>query len=460
MNVTYTKKLGRKILLVFLIFTIIFSLTALVVQKNISKKLSNVSNLASNVQRAQSKPEQALLLLHQAEDDFQEALLNTDNQKITSYKTKLSKAFNEIDTLLNEKQDTSGLTSDQNNEVKTWYKRKVELSDKLYSLRHSFDSLLNVYTDLHEQTGQAAQDLNIPLNLKQKKAENVSVDTIQKVIASKKTGFFKRIKDAIANKNSNNYAVEINRHQNTAVIDTKTKKVLTDSRNTYAKKLRNLQQQNTKLLVMQRELNRLNSYISNELESIISRVKDINYTMALGFKEMAIKNFQETTLILNRFYMAALILLLAFAISLIIFIDQINKAEVQLRRESELSVHTAQQKIDELLKKIMRDEDKHSPAKIDELKEIVGLAIDNNPAFLTKFNEFDTEFSQKLLAIAPNLVASEIEFCALLRLNFDTKEIARYTRSSVRAAEGKKYRIRKKLGIPSDHDINIWMTRI
>jgi DNA-binding CsgD family transcriptional regulator/3-dehydroquinate dehydratase len=459
MNVTYTKSLGRKILLVFLVFTAIFSIAALVVQKNITKKLNDVSNLATNVEHGQSKPEQALLLLHQAEDDFQEALLNTDSGKITSYKDKLSRAFDEIDTLLKEKPDTSRLTKGQNIQVKSWYNRKVVLSDKLYSLRHSFDSLLMVYTDLHDETANAANDLNSKISFHKNTTGNTGADTSVKAITPPKKGLIKRLKDAIVNKN-NGYAVEINHHKNTEVSDSKTQKILAENRNAYAKKLQKLQQQNSKLLAMQRELNRLNSYISNELEGIISRVKDINYNMALEFKEMALKNYQETTNILNTFYMIASFLLLGFAVSLILFIDQINKAEVRLRRENELSVHTAQQKIDELLKKIMRDEDKHSPAKTEELKEIVELAINNNPAFLTKFNEFDTEFSKNLLNIAPNMVATEIEFCALLKLNFDTKEIARYTKSSVRAVEGKKYRIRKKLGIPSDHDINVWMTRV
>jgi len=89
MNVTYTKSLGRNILLIFLVFTAIFSITALVVQKNITKKLNDVSSLATNVEHSQSKPERALLLLHQAEDDFQEALLNTNNQKIASYTGKI-----------------------------------------------------------------------------------------------------------------------------------------------------------------------------------------------------------------------------------------------------------------------------------------------------------------------------------------------------------------------------------
>jgi hypothetical protein len=119
MNVTYTKKLSRKILLVFLIFTVIFSLTALLVQKNITRKLNEVSGLATNVERSQDKPEQALLLLHQAEDDFQEALLVTNTRKIADYKEKLSKAFNDIDTLLREKADTSRLTSYQSGQVKS-----------------------------------------------------------------------------------------------------------------------------------------------------------------------------------------------------------------------------------------------------------------------------------------------------------------------------------------------------
>jgi hypothetical protein len=430
-------------------------LTALLVQKNITRKLSEVSGLATNVERGQNKPEQALLLLHQAEDDFQEALLVANARKIEDYKEKLSKAFNDIDTLLREKADTSRLTSYQSGQVKSWYKNKLELSVKLYALRHSFDSLLSVYTNLQDQTTKSDHEFNANINSHQKRTENSSTDT-NRII--KRKGLIRRIKDAIADKNGG--VTEINHRNEGQVIDAKTQKILAENGNAYARKLRKLQQENSKLLAMQGQLNRLNTYISTEMERIISQVKDINYNMAMGFKEMALKNYQATTSTLNTFYMIAFVLLLAFAISLIVFINQLNKAEALLRRESELSVHTAQQKIDELLKKIMRDEDRHSPAKTEELKEIVQLAINNNPAFLTKFNEFDPVFSKTLLSMAPNLVASEVEFCALLRLNFETKEIARYTKSSVRAAEGKKYRIRKKLGIPSDQDINIWMTRI
>lgn len=95
-----------------------------------------------------------------------------------------------------------------------------------------------------------------------------------------------------------------------------------------------------------------------------------------------------------------------------------------------------------------------------ELKDIVELAMDNDPSFFIKFKEVESEFVWKILNIAPNLVASELEFCAYLRLHFKTNEIARFARLSVRAVQGKKHRIRKKLGISTSEDIDIWMSKL
>jgi tetratricopeptide (TPR) repeat protein len=118
-------------------------------------------------------------------------------------------------------------------------------------------------------------------------------------------------------------------------------------------------------------------------------------------------------------------------------------------------------KMKDLMGKLAKNNDdiKFS-SRIEELKEVVKLAVSNHPSFLLKFNEFDPGFRKKLVSIAPSLVATEMEFCALLRLNFETKEIARYTKCSVRAVEGKKYRIRKKLHITSEQDICLWMNEL
>ena len=457
MNATFTRILGRKILLVFLILTIIFSTTSIFIRNTITRKLQSVSKLVYNPNEAQTKAEHALLLLHEAEDDFQESLVYSDSKKNLDYKIKLSGAFGEIDSLLNQKVITSQLTDEQSDQVKIWYKKKVELSDKLYDLKHSFDSLLSVSADYHNTIDEAPRNFD---TVKHHRGDSTksSVSAIKKPIPKK--GLLRRLKDAIANKTDSS-AYEINHFNNTHTTDLSTQTVIAHDRGVYVsklKRLKQLQQQNVSLLKMQRDLIKLNTDIINKMEVIINDIKDINYNLTSSLKGLVLKNYKETNELLNKFYLIALILVMAFSESLIIFIIQIYKSEIRLRKENELTIHTAQEKINELMGKIILNDSHTSESKMEELKHIVELAVNNNPAFLLKFNEFDPDFNKKLLLKAPGLTATEIEFCALLRLNFETKEIARYTKTSVRSVEGKKYRIRKKLNIPSDKDINFWMT--
>lgn len=103
-----------------------------------------------------------------------------------------------------------------------------------------------------------------------------------------------------------------------------------------------------------------------------------------------------------------------------------------------------------------------APEKIDEeeLKNVISLAVANDPTFLIKFKELQPHFFEQLIAKAPSLVTSDLLICGQLRLGFYTKEIARYTKTSVRSVESKKYRIRKKLEIPATDDINVWMMNL
>lgn len=91
----------------------------------------------------------------------------------------------------------------------------------------------------------------------------------------------------------------------------------------------------------------------------------------------------------------------------------------------------------------------------DLFEQVIMLAKENNPEFLTRFNDYCPGFSEKLLEIE-NFKSSEIRFCAYLYLNFSTKDIAEYTFTSVRTVQTKKYRLRKKLNIPNDMDIYLW----
>lgn len=111
------------------------------------------------------------------------------------------------------------------------------------------------------------------------------------------------------------------------------------------------------------------------------------------------------------------------------------------------------------IKKLSEEIEQKSKLNIEDL---IQLATESKPAFLTAFQEYFPDFDTSLSNLAqPNkLVATEMEVCAFMKLSFDTKEIARYTNSSVRSIESRKYRIRKKLGLSGEEDFNLWMSKI
>ncbi|SIS87649.1 helix-turn-helix transcriptional regulator [Chryseobacterium gambrini] len=96
----------------------------------------------------------------------------------------------------------------------------------------------------------------------------------------------------------------------------------------------------------------------------------------------------------------------------------------------------------------------------ENIEEIFRLAEKNSVLFFERFQIFFPGFIPAILEINPNLIHSELYFCALMKLDFDTKKIAQCTNNSIRAVESKKYRIRKKLNIPSDININSFLLKI
>ena len=62
-------------------------------------------------------------------------------------------------------------------------------------------------------------------------------------------------------------------------------------------------------------------------------------------------------------------------------------------------------------------------------------------------------FLQKSTREISELTANDMKICALLRLNLNTKDIANFTHLSIRGVESVRYRLRKKLGIPSEKSL-------
>ncbi|CAI8860616.1 transcriptional regulator [Chryseobacterium sp. IT-36CA2] len=93
-------------------------------------------------------------------------------------------------------------------------------------------------------------------------------------------------------------------------------------------------------------------------------------------------------------------------------------------------------------------------------EEVLELAKKDDSSFLTRFSEVYPDFIRKLNLAYPDLTPGQLKFCALLRLNFSTKEIAYYNNIANRSVEIKKGRLRKQLNISSSEDLNKWMMNL
>jgi len=114
-------------------------------------------------------------------------------------------------------------------------------------------------------------------------------------------------------------------------------------------------------------------------------------------------------------------------------------------------------KYERLSKEYLEDNKILEEDKAAIYNEVIALVKKDDPAFMVSFNDAFPEFINNLLKINANLAKGEVEFCALLKLNLTTKQIAQYKVIQPRTVQNKKYQIRKKLNIPNDIDIYNWI---
>jgi DNA-binding NarL/FixJ family response regulator len=77
--------------------------------------------------------------------------------------------------------------------------------------------------------------------------------------------------------------------------------------------------------------------------------------------------------------------------------------------------------------------------------------------FEANFDLIHDRFFRNLKERAAQLTPRDLKLCAYLRLNLTTKEIAQLTGNSVRGVEVARFRLRKKLQLAPEQNLNEFM---
>lgn len=172
---------------------------------------------------------------------------------------------------------------------------------------------------------------------------------------------------------------------------------------------------------------------------------------------------KDSLIIINKYEKKLMILNVTFSVLVFVvdyyFIERKRLIVSLLRSENEDNINTIkmlQTENDRLLKNqfIVNN------LTEENIDEIMKLAQKDDPFFLDKFQFFFPDFFSKLEDMETKLILSDQRLCAMMRLNLDTKQIATYTNTTIKSVESKKYRLRKKLNIPSDVEITQWILRV
>ncbi|ATL43441.1 tetratricopeptide repeat protein [Elizabethkingia sp. HX WHF] len=95
----------------------------------------------------------------------------------------------------------------------------------------------------------------------------------------------------------------------------------------------------------------------------------------------------------------------------------------------------------------------------DKITLLLEMAKNNEKQFLIVFQEVYSDLYKELLKYS-QLTSADLEMCAYLKLNIQTKEIAMYKKVSIGAVDNRKYRIRKKMNLLPESDLYKWINTI
>lgn len=113
--------------------------------------------------------------------------------------------------------------------------------------------------------------------------------------------------------------------------------------------------------------------------------------------------------------------------------------------------------IKEELEKLREKMGEESPRRhFEHLNNLINKNISNDndwKVFEELFDQAHENFFKRLKTAYPDLTQSDLKLCAFLRLNLSSKEIAPLLNISFRGVETRRYRLRQRLSLDSDHNL-------
>ena len=160
-------------------------------------------------------------------------------------------------------------------------------------------------------------------------------------------------------------------------------------------------------------------------------------------------------------------------------IEQNEKAIIQLQNEkladevkyknrelADTSLHLVERtdalaKVKEELQRLYRSSDGNAGLK--KALQMVSEMERNNEdwdRFAARFDEINNDFLKNLKERYPVLTGNDLKLCAYLQLNMSSKEIAQLLNISLRGVEIGRYRLRKKLQLPTEKSITEFLHEV
>ncbi|MCB0806484.1 MAG: hypothetical protein KDC05_11855, partial [Bacteroidales bacterium] len=122
-------------------------------------------------------------------------------------------------------------------------------------------------------------------------------------------------------------------------------------------------------------------------------------------------------------------------------------------------LNSIDQKVKVLLSRISSSENIEIIKEISSAIRLKQLENSESDLFNQRFSSIHEDFFKKLKALHPSLTKTDLRFCAYLRINLSSDQIANIQNVTNEAIRKTRYRIRKKLGLQPEESLEDYISQ-